>query len=78
MTAVPINAFKRREKFTDLTDEEAAKLVRLIKLSSDQNGILIMKTLRNSIKKALTERRKRPSYQKCQYKWEVKHNRDER
>lgn len=75
MTAIPINAFKRREKFTDLTDDEAAKLVRLIKLSSDQNGILIMKTLRNSIKKALTERRKRPSYQKVNYTWEVKHNR---
>lgn len=62
-------------KLAELTDDEAVKLVRLIKLSSDQNGILIMKSLRNSVKKALTERRKRPSFQKVVYSW-IKHNRE--
>jgi hypothetical protein len=66
----PIQAYKRRPKFSELTDEDAARLVKMIKMSSDENGILIMKTLRNSIKKALTERRKRPYFEKFQYKWD--------
>ena len=69
MTAVPINAFQRRPKFNDISDTQAATLVRLIKMSSDQNGILIMKTLRNTIKKELTGRRKRPSFTKVGYQW---------
>lgn len=69
MTAVPIHAYKRRPKFSELSDDDAAKLVRMIKMSSDQNGILIMKTLRNSIKKALTERRVKPRFERVNYKW---------
>jgi len=69
MTAIPIRVYKRRPKFSELSDEEAAKLVRLIKLSSDNNGILIMKSLRNSIKKALTERRVKPRFKKPVYQW---------
>lgn len=69
MTAIPLNAYKRRPKFQELTDEEAARLVKMIKMSSDNNGIMIMKSLRNTIKKALTERRRRPTYQKVYYTW---------
>jgi hypothetical protein len=73
MTApLKISVYKRRPKFTELTDEEAAKLVRLIKMSSEQNGILIMKSLRASIKKALEGRRRAPWFKKFQYKWLVK------
>lgn len=68
MTA-PISIYKRRPKFTDLNDEEAAKLVRLIKMSSEQNGVLIMKTLRNSIKKALECRRCYPRFKGIKYQW---------
>jgi len=73
MTAIPIKAYKRRPKFEEMSDDEAKKLIRLIKMSSDNNGILIMKSLRNSIKKALTERRKRPSFQRVQYSWDKPH-----
>ena len=70
MTApLKISIYKRRPKFTELTDEEAKRLVRLIKMSSEQNGILIMKSLRNSIKKALSCRRLRPKFDKVNYKW---------
>ena len=69
MTA-PINAYKVRQKFTDLTDDEAKKLIRLIRLSSEQNGILIMKSLANSIKKALSERRIKPRFKKPCYEWQ--------
>ena len=68
MTA-PIQAYKIRPKYTDLTDDDAKKLIRLIKVSSEQNGILIMKSLGNSIKKALTERRIKPRFKKPDYKW---------
>ena len=65
----PVSAYKRRPKFQELTDNDAAKLVRMIKMSSEQNGILIMQTLRNSIKKALSERRRRPRFDKIIYTW---------
>jgi hypothetical protein len=73
MNPIPITAYKRRSKFNDLDDDNAAKLVRLIKISSEQNGILIMKTLRNSIKKALIGRRlkefAKPKFVRVKYQW---------
>lgn len=61
-----VSTYKRNLKIFDLSDEEALRLVKAIKMSSDQNGILVMKSLRNSIKNALKEK---PKFKKPIYQW---------
>lgn len=71
LPVIPVNAYQRRTKFHDLTDEEALRLVRMIKMSSDNNGMMIMKSLRNTIKKDLQGRRTYPKFKKVEYKWDL-------
>lgn len=58
MKAVPLRAYKTLRK-SDLKTEDAARLVKIIKRASVEEGIAIFKSLSWSIDRALKRRRVR-------------------
>ena len=56
MNPPPVKAYKLLTK-SDLSDEDARRLVNIIKKGSMESGVAIMKSLRWSIERALKRRR---------------------
>lgn len=63
--------FKYNKSYTPLTSEGAEKLVKIIKNSNTEIGILLMKNVHDSFYRTLNKRRVFTKYQRPEYTWEV-------